>query len=76
MSTLDIMNIDDPHPLNQSEDELFTSRQSARHVCVALRRYLEAQLFIKAADIHRSRARSVGTSPIPEISPYKVNNTL
>ena len=72
ISTLDIMNIDDPHPANQSEDEVFTSRQSARHVCVALRRYLVAHLSIKAADIHRTQARSTGTSPPPEVSPYRV----
>ena len=65
------MNIDDPHPANQSEDELFTSRQSARHVSCALRRYFEAHLLIKAADLRRSQARSVGTSPPPTVSPYK-----
>ena len=72
ISTLDIMNIDDPHPNNQSEDELYTSRQAARHCCVALRRYLDAHLCMKAAEIHRTQARSTGTSPPPEVSPYKV----
>lgn len=71
MSTLDIMNIDDPHPDNQSEDELFTSRQSARHVSCALRRYLEAHMLIKAGELHRTQARSVGSSPPPTVSPYK-----
>ena len=66
------MNIDDPNPITQSDDEVFTSRQAARHVCVAMRRYFEAQLFAKAADVHRNQARNDGTSPLPEISPYKV----
>ena len=37
-----------------------------------MRCYFEAQLFAKATDVHRNQARNDGTSPLPEISPYKV----
>lgn len=37
-----------------TDDELFTKRQTARQVCIALKRYFEAHLVIEAENIRRS----------------------
>lgn len=39
---------------NATDDELFTKRQTARQVCIALKRYFEAHLVIEAENIRRS----------------------
>ncbi|CAG2112664.1 unnamed protein product [Medioppia subpectinata] len=39
-----------------TEDELFTKRQNARHVCVALKRYYEAHLLVEAEILRRNTA--------------------
>ncbi|TTC88577.1 DDB1- and CUL4-associated factor 1 [Bagarius yarrelli] len=46
ISTLEILNPEDQGAL-LSDDEIFSSRQTAKHTCMALRRYFEAHLAIK-----------------------------
>lgn len=75
MSILEILNIEDQNEY-MSEDEIFTSRQSARHVCVAMKRYFEAHLGIKADQTRRSHVRNEGGSPLAETAPYKVSTSL
>uniref|UniRef100_T1J9J0 DDB1- and CUL4-associated factor 1 n=1 Tax=Strigamia maritima TaxID=126957 RepID=T1J9J0_STRMM len=60
ISTLEVLSIDGQGALF-SDDEVFASRQTARHVCVALKRYYEAHLAKKAEQIRRSQNRSQGT---------------
>jgi len=55
-----------------TEDEVFTSRQAARHVCVAIKKYMEAHLAIKADQIRRTHVRNEGGSPLAESPAYKV----
>ena len=38
-----------------TEDMTFTARQAVRHVCVALKKYFEAHLGIKADEIRRDQ---------------------
>lgn len=45
-----------------TEDELFTKRQTIRHVCVALKRYYEAHLVIEAELLRRSSSASSNAS--------------
>lgn len=45
-----------------TDDELFTKRQTARQVCVALKRYYEAHLVIEAENIRRSSSYSQSSS--------------
>ena len=73
ISTMTILNMDD-NSATMAEDEMFTSRQGARHVCVALKKYFEAHLAIKADQIRRSHLRNEGGSPLAEIPAYKVIN--
>lgn len=55
MSTLPILAVEEDSPLN--EDEEGSARQIVRHVCVALKRYLEAHLYIKAEQLRRAHIR-------------------
>ena len=55
-----------------NEDEIFTSRQAARHVCVAFKKYIEAHLAIKADQLRRSYLRNEGGSPLADFPAYKV----
>lgn len=63
MSTLDVFvrgsSNDSASP---SDDQVFASRQTARHVCVALKRYCEAHLAHKADQLRRSHARNAAAS--------------
>lgn len=43
---------------NYTEDEIFTKRQYAKHVCFALKRYFEAHLIMKTQQIIRSNSHS------------------
>ncbi len=61
-----------------TEDELFTKRQNARHVCVALKRYFEAHLLVEAELLRRSSSFSsfntstaVKDSVSSNVPPYK-----
>ncbi|KAH3892821.1 hypothetical protein DPMN_016951, partial [Dreissena polymorpha] len=69
LSTLEIMNIESNASL--TEDQMFTQRQSARHVCVALKKYFECHLVLKVNELKRSHARSEGGSPHHETPAYK-----
>ena len=72
ISTLSILNIEEDNSTLLTEDEIFTSRQAARHVCVALKKYYEAHLAIKADQLRRSHLRNEGGSPLVESPAYKV----
>ena len=57
-----------------TEDELFTKRQNARHVCVALKRYYEAHLLVEAEMLRRSSSSFETTakdSMDTNVPPYK-----
>lgn len=71
MSTQQIMNVEVNND-NLTEDQVFTSRQAARHVCVALRRYFEAHLAMRSDQIRRTHMRNEGGSPLAETPAYKV----
>lgn len=51
-----------------TDDELFTKRQTARHVCVALKRYYEAHLVIEVEQLRNS-------SNLSPASNIRFNNT-
>ncbi|XP_054275283.1 protein mahjong-like isoform X2 [Macrosteles quadrilineatus] len=73
MSTLPILAVEDDAALN--EDEECSARQIVRHVCVALKRYLEAHLHIKAENLRRLHMRentSETSAKMPAtLPPYK-----
>lgn len=71
MSTLDIFVVDSVSQITLSDDQVFSSRQTARHVSVALKRYYEAHLATKAEQLRRSHSRNQGGSPHPTTPPYK-----
>lgn len=72
VSTLRILNVADALS-DLTDDELFTNRQSARHVTVAIRRYLEAHLAIKSDQIRKSNMRSEGEVQFLETPANKVS---
>lgn len=77
MSTLPILTVEDDVSLN--EDEECSARQIVRHVCVALKRYLEAHLYIRSEQLRRTHLRENGgeTAKYHSTLPsYKVNNFL
>uniref|UniRef100_A0A1B6BYB4 DDB1- and CUL4-associated factor 1 n=1 Tax=Clastoptera arizonana TaxID=38151 RepID=A0A1B6BYB4_9HEMI len=57
MSTLPILSTED---YTMNEDEEGSARQIVRHVCVALKKYLEAHLYIKAEQLRRAHLRESG----------------
>ncbi|XP_049883163.1 protein mahjong isoform X2 [Pectinophora gossypiella] len=69
ISTLPILGSDEEES-RVSEDETCAARQIVRHVCVALRRYLEAHLRLRAAQVARQQGDS-----IPEPPPYKASKS-
>ena len=71
LSTLSILRPDKAELL--SNDEVFGSRQTANHTCMALRRYFNAQLHIRADALRRSMARNEGGTPTVPVPAYKVN---
>lgn len=71
ISTLNIFVADSGVQPLLSDDQVFASRQTARHVCVALRRYYETHVIIKAEQLGRSHSRNQGFSPHPPIPPFK-----
>ena len=73
ISTLPILSVeDDPTPLN--DDEECAARQIVRHVCVALKRYLEAHLCIKIENLRRTQFRETGGHLEPILPPAKVRS--
>jgi hypothetical protein len=74
ISTLPILSVEDEATLN--DDEECAARQIVRHVCVALKRYLEAHLCIKAENLRRTQFRETGGQLEPVLSPAKVSTEL
>uniref|UniRef100_A0A3Q2SRM2 DDB1- and CUL4-associated factor 1 n=1 Tax=Fundulus heteroclitus TaxID=8078 RepID=A0A3Q2SRM2_FUNHE len=70
ISTLEILNHEDQGAL-LSDDEIFSSRQRAKHTCMALRRYFEAHLAIKVEQVKQSLQRTEGGAPIHSQPYYK-----
>jgi len=71
ISTLPILSVEDEATLN--DDEECAARQIVRHVCVALKRYLEAHLCIKAENLRRTQFRETGGQLEPVLPPAKVS---
>uniref|UniRef100_A0A667WUF5 DDB1- and CUL4-associated factor 1 n=1 Tax=Myripristis murdjan TaxID=586833 RepID=A0A667WUF5_9TELE len=69
VSTLEILNLEDEVSL--SDDQVFSSRQTAKHTCMALRRYFEAHLAVKTQQVKQSLQRSEGGTVIPQQPYYK-----
>lgn len=61
MFLLDIIGDDDT---DYTDDELLTKRQTARHVCMAMKRYFEAHLVIEAEHLRRSQSAISSSCPI------------
>lgn len=70
VSTLEILNPEDQGAL-LSDDEIFSSRQTAKHTCMALRRYFEAHLAIKVEQVKQSLQRTEGGTPVHPQPYYK-----
>ncbi|XP_069101399.1 DDB1- and CUL4-associated factor 1-like isoform X2 [Argopecten irradians] len=70
VSTLEILNVEVRRD-SLNEDQIFTMRQSARHVSLAMKRYFEAHMAHKIDEIRRSHARNDGSSPVQENPAYK-----
>ncbi|XP_038127293.1 DDB1- and CUL4-associated factor 1-like [Cyprinodon tularosa] len=70
ISTLEILNPEDQGTL-LNDDEIFSSRQRAKHTCMALRRYFEAHLAIKVEQVKQSLQRTEGGAPIHSQPYYK-----
>lgn len=67
-----ILTIEEETILN--EDDKCASRQIVRHVTVALKRYMESHLYLKAEQLKRAEHASGQKEPwTPSISPNKVN---
>lgn len=65
------MNIEEEPALN--DDEECASRQIVRHVAVALKRYMEAHLHLKAEQLQRvENVRAERDTWQPSLPPYKV----
>ncbi|XP_034192618.1 lisH and WD40 domain-containing protein mahjong isoform X1 [Osmia lignaria lignaria] len=70
ISTLPILNIEEEPALN--DDEECASRQIVRHVAVALKRYMEAHLHLKAEQLQRAEnIRAERDTWQPSLPPYK-----
>ncbi|XP_076233650.1 lisH and WD40 domain-containing protein mahjong [Calliopsis andreniformis] len=70
ISTLPILNIEEEPALN--DDEECASRQIVRHVAVALKRYMEAHLHLKAEQLQRAEnVRAERDTWQPSLPPYK-----
>ncbi|KAM9859671.1 DDB1- and CUL4-associated factor 1-like isoform 1-T1 [Aulostomus maculatus] len=70
ISTLEILN-----PENEasvlSDDQVFSSQQMAKHTCMALCRYFEAHLAVKAEEVKQSLQTSDGGTSVPQQRFYK-----
>lgn len=71
ISTLEILNLEDQGAL-LSDDEIFASRQTGKHTCMALRKYFEAHLAIKLEQVKQSLQRTEGGILVHPQPPYKV----
>ncbi|ELV10404.1 Protein VPRBP [Tupaia chinensis] len=71
ISTLEILNLEDQGAL-LSDDEIFASRQTGKHTCMALRKYFEAHLAIKLEQVKQSLQRTEGGILVHPQPPYKL----
>jgi len=72
LSTLSILRPEEAELL--SDDEVFGKRQTAKHSCMALRRYFDAHLHIRADTLRRSIARNQGGMPPVPVPAYKATS--
>ncbi|KAM3620844.1 uncharacterized protein V6R79_002806 [Siganus canaliculatus] len=71
ISTLQILNVESETSV-MSDDQVFSGRQTAKHTCMALRRYFEAHLAVKAEQVKQSlHSSDGGTSVVPRQPFYK-----
>uniref|UniRef100_A0A672Z914 DDB1- and CUL4-associated factor 1 n=1 Tax=Sphaeramia orbicularis TaxID=375764 RepID=A0A672Z914_9TELE len=70
ISTLEILNTE-MNAVVMSDDQIFSSRQTAKHTCMALRRYFEAHLAVKAEQVKQSLHTSEGGTIVPQQPFYK-----
>uniref|UniRef100_I3J9T1 DDB1- and CUL4-associated factor 1 n=1 Tax=Oreochromis niloticus TaxID=8128 RepID=I3J9T1_ORENI len=70
ISTLEILNMESELS-RLSDDQVFSSRQTAKHTCMALRRYFEAHLAVKTEQVKQSLHASDGSIVIPRQPFYK-----
>lgn len=65
--------MDDSQPVG--EDEECSARQIVRQVCVALKRYLEAHLYIRSEQVRRAHHRDISLDRLhsPVLPSYKVS---
>ncbi|XP_057334525.1 DDB1- and CUL4-associated factor 1 isoform X2 [Microplitis mediator] len=69
ISTLPILNIEDESSIN--DDEECASRQIVRHVAVALKKYIEAHLYLKAEQLQRVENARTEVEPYQPLLPHK-----
>uniref|UniRef100_A0A3Q3BBL1 DDB1- and CUL4-associated factor 1 n=1 Tax=Kryptolebias marmoratus TaxID=37003 RepID=A0A3Q3BBL1_KRYMA len=70
VSTLEILNTENEVSI-MNDDQVFSSRQTARHTCMALRRYFEAHLGVKTEQVKQSLHSSDSGSVVPHQPSYK-----
>ncbi|KAM4741347.1 DDB1- and CUL4-associated factor 1-like isoform 2-T2 [Anableps anableps] len=70
ISTLEILNTEIEGSM-MSDDQVFSSRQTAKHTCMALRRYFEAHLAVKTEQMKQSLQSSENGTTIPQQPSYK-----
>ncbi|XP_044205703.1 DDB1- and CUL4-associated factor 1-like [Thunnus albacares] len=70
ISTLEILKTENEVSI-MSDDQVFSSRQTAKHTCMALRRYFEAHLAVKAEQVKQSLQTSEGGHIVPQQPFYK-----
>ncbi|XP_037535824.1 DDB1- and CUL4-associated factor 1 [Nematolebias whitei] len=70
ITTLAILNTENEAPV-MSDDQVFSSRQTIRHTCMAIRRYFEAHLGLKTEQVKQSLHNSDSGSVVPHQPPYK-----
>uniref|UniRef100_A0A3Q1G538 DDB1- and CUL4-associated factor 1 n=1 Tax=Acanthochromis polyacanthus TaxID=80966 RepID=A0A3Q1G538_9TELE len=70
VSTLEILKTENEASL-MNDDQVFSCRQTAKHTCMALRRYFEAHLAVKTEQVKQSLHASDGGTIIPQQPFYK-----
>ncbi|XP_034725345.1 DDB1- and CUL4-associated factor 1-like [Etheostoma cragini] len=65
VSTLQILNTENEVSV-MSDDQVFANRQTAKHTCMALRRYFEAHLAVKVEQVKQSLHTSDGGTSVPQ----------
>ena len=74
VSTLEIMRSAEEQVSVLSDDQVFSSRQTAKHTCMALRRYFEAHLACKVEQVKQSLQRSEGGALVHPQPFFKVRD--